>query len=90
MAGPSPHADTAAHASTQNVLRRAQMPQPEYRALAARLLARGFVGHSAGAWGAPALARDNRETRLVHRRIRRAGQDRTGHRFDAGCAADAG
>jgi hypothetical protein len=28
------------------------MPQPEYRALAARLLARGFVGHSAGAWGA--------------------------------------
>src|SRR5258707_15806383 len=32
-----------AHASTQNVLRRAQMPQPEYRALAAWLVARGFV-----------------------------------------------
>ncbi|WMT75173.1 serine aminopeptidase domain-containing protein [Bradyrhizobium sp. Ash2021] len=43
-----------AHASTQNVLRRAQMPQPEYRALAAWLVARGFavlvperVGHGA-------------------------------------------
>src|SRR5450432_3974877 len=108
-----------AHASTQNVLRRAQMPQPEYPALAARLVARGFavlvperlghgltggryledqggcdeadysrsghataeqiaaalsylrgqsfirpdgaviVGHSAGAWGALALAGDN-------------------------------
>ncbi|HEY5126569.1 MAG TPA: dienelactone hydrolase family protein [Bradyrhizobium sp.] len=108
-----------AHASTQNVLRRAQMPQPEYRALAAWLVARGFavlvperlghgatggryledqggcdeadyfragraaageiaaalsflrgqsfvrpegtviVGHSAGAWGALALAGDN-------------------------------
>ena len=32
-----------AHASTQNVLRRAQMPQPEYRALAAWLVARGFA-----------------------------------------------
>src|SRR6201982_3723083 len=32
-----------AHASTQNVLLRAQMPQPEYRALAARLVARGFA-----------------------------------------------
>ena len=32
-----------AHASTQNVLRRAQMPQPEYRALAALLVARGFA-----------------------------------------------
>jgi dienelactone hydrolase len=108
-----------AHASTQNVLRRAQMPQPEYRALAAWLVARGFavlvperpghgatggkyledqggcdeadyaragrvtadeiaasvglvrkepfirqdgmvvIGHSAGAWGALALAREN-------------------------------
>jgi dienelactone hydrolase len=108
-----------AHASTQNVLRRAQMPQPEYRALAAWLVARGFavlvperpghgatggkyledqggcdeadylhsghatadeiaaalnylrgqsfirrdgaivLGHSAGAWGALALAREN-------------------------------
>lgn len=43
-----------AHASTQNVLRRAQMPQPEYRPLAAYLVARGFavlvperLGHSA-------------------------------------------
>jgi dienelactone hydrolase len=32
-----------AHATTQNVLLRAQMPQPEYRALAAFLLARGFA-----------------------------------------------
>jgi dienelactone hydrolase len=108
-----------AHATTQNVLRRAQVPQPEYRPLAAWLVARGFavlvperlghgatggryvedqggcdeadysrsgratageilaalsylrgqsfvrqdgaviLGHSAGAWGALALARDN-------------------------------
>jgi dienelactone hydrolase len=32
-----------AHATTQNVLRRAQMPQPEYRALAAFLVARGLA-----------------------------------------------
>src|SRR5260221_8485461 len=32
-----------AHASTQNLLRRAQMPQPEYRALAAWLVKRGFA-----------------------------------------------
>jgi dienelactone hydrolase len=32
-----------AHASTQNLLRRAQMPQPEYRALAEWLVARGFA-----------------------------------------------
>jgi dienelactone hydrolase len=32
-----------AHASVQNVLRRAQMAQPEYRALAAWLVARGFA-----------------------------------------------
>ncbi|KQT05821.1 MULTISPECIES: alpha/beta fold hydrolase [unclassified Bradyrhizobium] len=32
-----------AHASTQNALRRAQMPPPEYRALAAYLVARGFA-----------------------------------------------
>ncbi|MBI5263901.1 MAG: alpha/beta fold hydrolase [Bradyrhizobium sp.] len=32
-----------AHASTQNALRRAQMAQPEYRALAAFLTARGFA-----------------------------------------------
>jgi dienelactone hydrolase len=32
-----------AHASTQNGLRRAQMPQPEYRALTAFLVARGFA-----------------------------------------------
>jgi dienelactone hydrolase len=32
-----------AHATTQNVLRRAQMPRPEYRALAAWLVARGFA-----------------------------------------------
>ncbi|WP_448028761.1 alpha/beta hydrolase family protein [Bradyrhizobium liaoningense] len=32
-----------AHASTQNALRRVQMPQPEYRPLAAYLVARGFA-----------------------------------------------
>jgi dienelactone hydrolase len=32
-----------AHASTENVLRRAQMPQPEYRALAEHLVGRGFA-----------------------------------------------
>ncbi len=32
-----------AHASTQNALRRAQMPQPDYHALAAWLVARGFA-----------------------------------------------
>ena len=40
--GPFPLA-LIAHASTQNVLRRAQMPQPEYRALAAWLVGRGFA-----------------------------------------------
>jgi dienelactone hydrolase len=40
--GPFPLA-VIAHASTQNVLRRAQMPQPEYRALAAWLVMRGFA-----------------------------------------------
>jgi dienelactone hydrolase len=32
-----------AHASTENALRRAQMPEPEYRALAAFLVSRGFA-----------------------------------------------
>src|ERR1700754_3576241 len=40
--GPFPLA-LIAHATSQNVLRRAQMPQPEYRALAAWLVARGFA-----------------------------------------------
>jgi dienelactone hydrolase len=40
--GPFPLA-LIAHATTQNALRRAQMPQPEYRVLAARLIARGFA-----------------------------------------------
>jgi dienelactone hydrolase len=40
--GPFPLA-LIAHASTQNALRRAQMPQPEYRALASALVARGFA-----------------------------------------------
>jgi dienelactone hydrolase len=40
--GPFPLA-LIAHATTQNVLRRAQMPQPEYPVLAARLVARGFA-----------------------------------------------
>jgi dienelactone hydrolase len=40
--GPFPLA-VIAHASTQNSLRRAQMPQPEYRALASWLVARGFA-----------------------------------------------
>jgi dienelactone hydrolase len=58
-AGPFPLA-IIAHATSQNVLRRAQMPQPEYRALAAWLVARGFAvlvperpGH--GATGGPYL-----------------------------------
>ena len=49
-----------AHASTENVLRRAQMPQPEYKPLAAFLVSRGFAvlvpersGH--GATGGPYL-----------------------------------
>jgi dienelactone hydrolase len=40
--GPFPLA-LIAHASTQNGLRRAQMPQPEYRALSAWLVAYGFA-----------------------------------------------
>src|SRR5258708_1153602 len=40
--GPFPLA-VIAHATTQNVLRRSQMPQSEYRALAARLVARGYA-----------------------------------------------
>jgi dienelactone hydrolase len=40
--GPFPLA-IVAHATSQNVLRRAQMPQPEYRALAMALVARGFA-----------------------------------------------
>jgi dienelactone hydrolase len=40
--GPFPLA-IVAHATSQNVLRRAQMPQPEYRALAAWLVSRGFA-----------------------------------------------
>ena len=40
--GPFPLA-IVAHATSQNVLRRAQMPQPEYRALAAWLVARGYA-----------------------------------------------
>jgi dienelactone hydrolase len=40
--GPFPLA-LIAHASTQNVLRRAQMPQPEYRVLSTWLVAHGFA-----------------------------------------------
>jgi dienelactone hydrolase len=40
--GPFPLA-VIAHASTQNVLRRAQTPQPEYHALASYLVARGYA-----------------------------------------------
>jgi dienelactone hydrolase len=40
--GPFPLA-LIAHASTQNALRRAQMPQPEYRALAAWFVRRGYA-----------------------------------------------
>ncbi|MGY3449238.1 dienelactone hydrolase family protein [Bradyrhizobium sp. USDA 4353] len=50
--GPFPLA-LIAHASTQNALRRAQMPQPSYTALASALVARGYavlvperLGHS--------------------------------------------
>ncbi|WP_424628885.1 alpha/beta hydrolase family protein [Bradyrhizobium sp. SYSU BS000235] len=53
-----------AHASTQNRLQRAQMPQPEYSALAATLVARGFAvlvpqrpGH--GKTGGPYLEDQN-------------------------------
>ena len=41
-AGPFPLA-LIAHASTQNALRRAQMPQPEYAALAGWLVAKGYA-----------------------------------------------
>ncbi|MHB0772278.1 dienelactone hydrolase family protein [Bradyrhizobium sp. 5.13L] len=42
--GPGPfRLAVVAHASTQNALRRAQMPPPEYRPLAAYLLTRGFA-----------------------------------------------
>lgn len=59
--GPGPfRLAVIAHASSQNVLRRAQMPQPEYRALVALLVASGFAvvvperfGH--GATGGPYL-----------------------------------
>src|ERR1700749_98597 len=40
--GPFPLA-VIVHDSTQNALRRSQMPQPEYRALAAWLVARGYA-----------------------------------------------
>jgi dienelactone hydrolase len=40
--GPFPLA-IVAHATSQNVLRRAQMPQPDYRVLASWLVARGFA-----------------------------------------------
>jgi hypothetical protein len=42
--GPFPLA-IVPHATSQNVLRRAQMPQPEYRALASWLVASGSEGH---------------------------------------------
>ncbi|MFT4120511.1 dienelactone hydrolase family protein [Bradyrhizobium sp.] len=42
--GPGPfRLAVIAHASTQNVIRRAQMSHPEYRALVAHLVARGFA-----------------------------------------------
>jgi dienelactone hydrolase len=41
-AGPFPLA-VIVHATTQNVLGCAQMPQPEYRALAASLVGSGFA-----------------------------------------------
>ncbi|WP_454615936.1 dienelactone hydrolase family protein [Bradyrhizobium cenepequi] len=41
-AGPFPLA-LIAHSTTQNVLRRVQMPQPEYRVLAGFMVARGFA-----------------------------------------------
>lgn len=57
--GPFPLA-VIAHASTQNAIRRAQMPQPDYRVLAQALVARGYAvlvperpGH--GATGGPYL-----------------------------------
>ena len=82
--GPFPLA-VIAHATTQNVLRRAQMPQPEYRALAAWLVARGFAvlvperpGH--GATGGKYLEdqggcdeADYRQLRPRHRECDRRG-----------------
>src|ERR1700748_1697309 len=64
------HPAVIAHATTQNALRRAQMPQPEYRALAAFLVARGFavlvperLGHGAtgGAYLGDQHGRDGAE-----------------------------
>ena len=66
--GPFPLA-LIAHASTENVLRRAQMPQPEYRALSAWLVARVFAfwcptpGH--GATGGIYLESRVAATRLI-------------------------
>ena len=87
--GPFPLA-LIAHASTQNVLRRAQMPQPEYRALAALLVARGFavlVPERLGPWrhrrkisGGP---RRLRRSGLFARRPRHRRRDRRRHGFPA-------
>src|ERR1700753_1268155 len=50
-----------AHASTQNVIHRAQMRQPEYRALASLLVARGFAVLVPGRLGHGATGRDYRD-----------------------------
>ncbi|MCA1549373.1 alpha/beta fold hydrolase [Bradyrhizobium sp. BRP19] len=77
--GPGPfRLAVIAHASTQNTLRRVQMPQPEYRPLAGYLVARGFAvlvperpGHGAtggryledqGGCGEPDYTRSGRAT----------------------------
>jgi hypothetical protein len=80
-----------AHASTEKVLRRAQMPQPEYRALAAWPVA-GVCGAGAGTAGA---WRDRRKISRRPGRLRRGrlfprrGRHRRGNRCGTGVYARA-
>ena len=76
-----------AHATTQNVLRRAQMPQPDYKALAAFLVARGFavlvperLGH--GATGGPYLEDQGGCDEADYARSGRATADQIKRAFD--------
>ena len=87
--GPFPLA-LIAHASTQNVLRRAQMPQPEYAALAAWLVARGFAvlvperpGHGAHRRQISRGPGRLRRRQLFPRRLCDRGFDQGGARLSA-------
>ena len=87
--GPFPLA-IVAHATSQNVLRRAQMPQPEYRALAAWLVTRGFAvlvperpGHGATGGRLPRRSRRLRRGGLCQGRARDGGLHRSGAGFYA-------